>query len=614
MEGEHMKIALAGNPNSGKTSLFNYLTGSRQHVGNWPGVTVEKKEGVISIGDKQHMLIDLPGIYTLDPDTIEQRLTRDFIFKQKPDLIINILDASNLQRNLYFTLQLRESGIPMIVTLNMMDEVEKSGTVIDKDNLSKILGVPVVGISASKGVGIENLLSEITQFNDKKVSFAPFCLGCKDCSKCKSGEFRYAFIDSIISKCVQNGNKTDKNDTASAKIDKFALNKYLAFPIFLIIMLIVFSLTFGTWMSKLSDAINYLLNGVFSSLVLSGLTTIHSPSLLISLICDGIIPGIGTVLTFLPQIALLFILMSLLEDSGYMARAAILMDRVFAAFGLSGSSFIPMIMGFGCMVPAVMSCRILPNEKDRKLTILLTSFMSCSARLPLYALMTGVFFVQYRSIVIFSIYLLGIVVAIVAALILNKTLLKNAGTSFVMEVPPYRLPNPRNLVLHTWEKVKGFIIKAGTVIFGASVVIWFLQSFTIYFQSTASPTKSIIADIGRLIAPIFAPLGFGNWQSSTALLTGVAAKELVVSTFSVISTTAGNAGGLHAAIGTLFTPLSAFAFMCFVLLYSPCVSAITTMKHEFNSWKWTIGTLALDFSVAWFAAFIIYNGGRLIGF
>jgi ferrous iron transport protein B len=608
-----MKIALAGNPNSGKTSLFNYLTGSRQHVGNWPGVTVEKKEGVISVGNEQHTLIDLPGIYTLDPDTIEQRLTRDYIFKQKPDLIINILDASNLQRNLYFTLQLRESGIPMIITLNMMDEVEKSGTVINKDYLSKILGVPVVGISAAKGTGIDELLSEIAVFRDNKTAILPFCLGCSDCSKCKSGEFRYAFIDTIISKCVKNGNKVDRNDTITAKIDKFALNKYLAFPIFFIIMLLVFSLTFGSLVTKLSNAINFLLNGLLSKSVFFTLTHISSPGWIISLICGGVIPGIGTVLTFLPQIAILFILMSLLEDSGYMARAAIMMDRVFAVFGLSGSSFIPMIMGFGCTVPAVMSCRILPNEKDRKLTILLTSFMSCSARLPLYALMTGVFFAQFRSIVIFSIYLLGILVAIAAAIILNKTVLKNEGTSFVMEVPPYRLPNPKSLVLHTWEKVKSFLIKAGTVMLAASVVIWFLQSFTAGFKPTTNPDGSLIADIGRLIAPIFAPLGFGNWQSSTALLTGVAAKELVVATFSVLTASGGNTAAFHAAIGNLFTPLTAFAFMSFVLLYLPCISAITAMKREFNSWKWIIGTLALDFTVAWCVAFIIYNGGRLIG-
>jgi ferrous iron transport protein B len=608
-----MKIALAGNPNSGKTSLFNYLTGSRQHVGNWPGVTVEKKEGFITVGGGQHMLIDLPGIYTLDPDTIEQRLTRDFIFKEKPDLIINILDASNLQRNLYFTLQLRESGIPMIITLNMMDEVEKSGTVIHMDILSKMLGVPVVGISASKGIGIDELLREVENYSDKKTVLQPFCLGCSDCSKCKSGEFRYGFIDGIISKCVENSNKVENDHAVTAKIDKFVLNKYLAFPIFFIIMLIVFSLTFGGPVTKISDGISFLLT-VLVKAVSGGLAFADSPKWVISLVCDGVIPGIGTVLTFLPQIAILFILMALLEDSGYMARGAIMMDRVFASFGLSGSSFIPMIIGFGCTVPAVMSCRILPSEKDRRLTILLTSFISCSARLPLYALMTMVFFAQYRGIVIMSIYMIGIVVAIAAAIILNKTILKSEGTSFVMEVPPYRLPNPRSVLLHTWERVKGFLVKAGTIILAASVVIWFFQSFGTGLQFGIKPGASILAAIGRLIAPIFVPLGFGSWQAATSLITGIAAKELVVTTFSVLTSSGGNASVLHAAVGHLFTPLTGFAFMCFTLLYAPCVSAITTMKRELNSWKWLIGTLALDFSVAWIVAFIVFNAGRLIGF
>jgi ferrous iron transport protein B len=608
-----MDIALAGNPNSGKTSLFNYLTGSKQHVGNWPGVTVEKKDGTITAHGRQYTLVDLPGIYTLEPDTIEQKLTRDFILREKPGLIINILDATNLERNLYFTLQLRETGVPMIIALNMMDEVRRSGVKIDMTAMSKILGVPVVGISAATGEGVKELTDMVYDFDCGKIKVNPFCLGCTECSKCKHGEFCYGFIDSIMRQCVDNRKKPGKTDPLTEKIDKVVLNKYLAFPIFLVIMFIVFSLTFGTLMSKLADAISYVLTVMLAGSLRTGLADVGANSLIVSLVCDGVIPGIGTVLTFLPQIALLFILMSILEDSGYMARAAILMDRIFAAFGLSGSSFIPMIMGFGCAVPAVMSCRILPSEKDRRLTIVLTSFISCSARLPLYALMTGVFFVRMRSVVIFSIYLLGIGVAILTALILNKTVLKNKGTSFVMELPPYRVPNPRNLIMHTWEKVKGFMIKAGTVIFGASVVIWFLQSFTPALAATTDPSGSIIAYLGRFISPIFAPLGFGTWQAATALLSGVAAKELVVSTFSVLSSGSGTVQ-LHSVIASLFTPASAYAFMAFVLLYCPCVSAMATMRRELNSHKWMAGTLALDFSAAWVAAFVIYNIGRLMGF
>lgn len=606
-----MKLVLAGNPNSGKTSLFNALTGSKQHVGNWPGVTVEKKEGLVTINGERHTLVDLPGIYTLDADTIEQKVTRDYIFHEKPDLIINILDATNLRRNLYFTLQLREFGIPMIITLNMMDEVNKSGVKIDMEKLSRMLGVPVVGISASKGTGIDELFETIDKFKDKKIKIEPFCLGCSNCTKCKSGEFRYQFIDNIIANCVISSEHDALNETTS-KIDRFVLNKYLAFPIFFVIMFLVFYITFGDAVTKVSDGIDYLLNTMLSGAISSGLESINAPQPVISIICGGIIPGIGTVISFLPQIAVLFFLMSALEDSGYMARAAIMMDRVFASMGLSGSSFIPLIMGFGCTVPAVMACRILPTEKDRRMTVMLTSFVSCSARLPVYALLAGMFFRQYQGAVVFSVYVLGIVVAVLVAFILNKTIFKKSNAPFIMELPPYRLPNLRNLLMHTWEKVKGFIIKAGTVLFTASVILWFLQSFTPTLSLTENPENSIIAYIGRFLAPIFAPLGFGNWQSVTALLSGVAAKEMVVSTFSVLSGAAGDAG-LQAAVSQLFTPLTAYAFMVFVLLYTPCISAIATMKKEFNSMKWTVGTLALDFSAAWIISFLIYNVGRLFG-
>jgi ferrous iron transport protein B len=607
-----MKLVLAGNPNSGKTSLFNALTGSKQHVGNWPGVTVEKKEGIITINGDQHMLVDLPGIYTLDADTIEQRVTRDYIFEEKPDLIINILDATNLRRNLYFTIQLREFGIPMIITLNMMDEVEKNGTHINMEKLSQVFGVPVIGISASKGTGVDKLLETINEFKEKKIEIKPFCSGCQNCSKCQSGEFRYQFIDSIIGSCIETG-EHDKLSAQSSKIDKVLMNKYLAFPIFFVIMFIVFMLTFGSLVSKASDGISFLLNTLLSGAVESALHYVGAASPVISLICSGIIPGVGTVIAFLPQIAVLFFLMSTLEDSGYMARAAIMMDRVFAAMGLSGSSFIPLIMGFGCTVPAVMACRILPTEKDRRMTVMLTSFVSCSARLPLYALLAGVFFTKYQGIAVFSIYILGILVAVLAAFILNKTIFKKSNASFVMELPPYRMPNLRNLIMHTWEKVKGFIIKAGTVLFSASVILWFLQSFTPTLSLTHNPNASIIAYIGRFIAPVFTPLGFGNWKAVTALMSGVAAKETVVSTFSVLTGSGGDKMALHQAMSQLFTPLTAYAFMAFVLLYAPCISAIATMKKEFNSLKWTVGTLVLDFGSAWIISFAIYSVGKLLG-
>ena len=608
-----MHLVLAGNPNSGKTSLFNYLTGSKQHVGNWPGVTVEKKEGSVTIAGEQHTIVDLPGIYTLDPDTIEQKVARDYILTQKPDLIINIVDATNLQRNLYFTLQLRECGIPMLIALNMMDEVEKKGIRIHQDVLSQIFGVPVAGISASNGKGVDHLLGVIGDFEKGRVKVAPFCMGCDSCEKCQSGEYRYRFIDSILSRCVEDGSRKPNQSDVSEKIDRIVLNKYLAFPIFFAIMLIMFSLTFGGAVSWLSDGIGGLLE-LLKSGVAFLLHAAGAPLWMNSLLSDGIISGIGTVLTFLPQITLLFILMSVLEDSGYMARAAVMMDRVFSAFGLSGSSFIPLIMGFGCAVPAVMACRILPSEKDRKLTIMLTSFVSCSARLPVYALLAGVFFVRFQGLVIFSIYMLGIVIAILSALVLNKLLFKTTNESFVMELPPYRMPRPRNLLLHTWERVKGFMVKAGTVLLVAAVVVWFFQSFTPGFHYTTVPARSLWAAIGRLISPIFAPLGFGSWIPATALITGIPAKEMVVTTISVLTGAAGNTATLHRAIGGIFTPLSAYAFMCFTLLYTPCVSTIVTMKREFNSVKWTAGTVLFDFSVAWVVTFLVYHIGGLLGF
>lgn len=609
-----MKLALAGNPNSGKTSLFNLLTGSRQHVGNWAGVTVEKKEGTLSAGGEKHVLVDLPGIYALDAETIEQRVARDFILREKPDLIINIVDATNLRRNLYFTTQLRELRRPMVIALNMMDEAEKNGTVIRKDVLGKIFGVPVVGISALKGTGVKELIGTVGEMEKNLAELPPFELpenACASCGKaCGKGEERYRFIDGIIGSCVEQKNQKAAGAHSEA-IDRVILNKYLAFPIFFLIMFLVFVITFGSLVSKASDGINYLLNGLLAGGLSAGLSAAGLPSPLIALICRGVIPGVGTVLSFLPQIAVLFFLMSALEDSGYMARAAIMMDRVFAGVGLSGSSFIPLIMGFGCTVPAVMACRILPTERDRRMTVMLSSFVSCSARLPLYALMVGAFFSAWRGEVIFSVYLLGIVVAVLVAFVMSRVTRHRSGASFMMELPPYRMPSLRNLLLHTWEKVQGFLVKAGTVLFTASVVLWFLQSFTPWLALTDQPGRSIIAYVGRFIAPVFAPLGFGDWRAVTALLTGVAAKEMVVSTFSVLA--GGGAAGLHTAVSHIFTPLTAYAFMVFVLLYSPCISAISAMRKEFSSARWTVGTLTLDFSLAWVVSFAIVSVGRLFG-
>ncbi len=604
-----MQIVLVGNPNSGKTSLFNLLTGARQHVGNWPGVTVEKKQGLLTVGDKQIEIIDLPGIYSLDPDSVEQKLTRDYIYNEKPDVIINILDSVNLERNLFLTLQLRESGIPMVVLLNMADEIKKAGIQIDTEKLSRMLGVPASFISASKGTGMDEFHAILKDVLVKKIDFLPFCGGCSSCTKCSAGEFRYQFIDTIIAGCVtktQGENKTFQPD-------RILLNRFLALPIFLLIMFGIFTFTFGEPIQFISGQIETLLEWLSGS-VHSAMTSAGAPAPLISLVCDGMIAGIGTVLIFLPQITVLFLLMSLLEDSGYMSRAAFIMDKLFSMLGLTGSSFIPLLMGFGCGVPALMACRILPSEKDRKLTMMLTTFMSCSARLPMYLLLVGVFFQKNQGFIIFVLYFLGIFVAMLSAFILSKTVFKKENSAFVIEIPPYRLPKGKNLLLHAFENVKEFVIRAGTMLFVASIILWVMNSFTSGFVYTTDADKSLLASFGSIIAPIFAPLGFGSWQAATALLTGVAAKEMVVSTFSVLSGTSGQTEGLNSFIAGHFTSLTAFVFMCFALLYMPCLSAIVTMRREFNSWKWTAGSLIFSFGVAYLVSFIIYLGGRMLGF
>lgn len=601
-------IALLGNPNSGKTSLFNVLTGGRQHVGNWPGVTVEKKEGFVMLGHERFHLMDLPGLYSLEPDSPEQKLAGDYLLKEKPALILNIVDASNLERNLYLTLQLRELNMPMIVVLNMMDEVEKQSIHIDAEQLSKMLDIPVYAISATKKHGLRELTHAMHKHMDMPTP-KTFSLACGSCSLCKKGEQRYRLVEHMVSAC-QHTEISQQKQSRTTWLDKILLNRVLALPIFLLIMYAIFTLTFEIGSGLVSGFLDGFLNITLRDGLSSWLTFLAAPAWLISLLCDGVIAGVGTILLFLPQIALLFFFLSLLEDSGYMARAAFMMDKIFSVFGLSGSSFIPLMMGFGCTVPAVMACRILGNERDRKLTILLAPFMSCSARLPVYALFAGVFFKQNQGLIVFSLYLLGIVVALLSALILSKTVLKSKGSGFVMEIPPYRLPQLRNMLLHTWEKVKGFVIRAGTVLLIASMVVWFLQSFSTSLIMVTNGNESILAKLGGIIAPIFAPLGFGTWQASTALLTGVAAKEMIVSTLAVVSG-AGSASPVM-MVSQMFSPLTSYVFMAFSLLYMPCLSTIVTMRKELGSRKWTLFGLGYSFVVAWVISFIIYQAGLLL--
>lgn len=676
------RFALVGNPNCGKTTLFNEITGSTQYVGNWPGVTIEKKEGKARKFTEDIRIIDLPGIYSLSPYSMEEIVARDYIMDEKPDVVINIVDATNIERNLYLTTQLLELGIPVVVALNMMDAVEAKGDQIQVAGIEKLLGVPVIPTSASKGRGIKEVMEKALQVAqtaaanaaaesislydgaieesireiEKKIvpqltkkTYDPKWTALKllegdervkeklnvpvtllkeveayrlrleekadDDIETIIADCRYKFITRVVEKTVKKKARSTEL-SISDKIDKVVTNRILAIPLFLGVMFAVFSITFGAAGSFLVDGLDSLINESFSGLVTGWLEAAGAAEWLNALVVGGIIGGMGSMLVFIPQIMILFFFLSLLEDSGYMARAAFVMDRLLRKLGLSGKSFIPMLMGFGCSVPAVMSARTLEDEKDRRLTILLTPFMSCGARLPIYALYTAAFFSGNQSVVIFSIYLLGIVIAVLSGILFKKTILKGEAAPFVMELPPYRIPTFKGLMIHMWDRVKGFVKKAGTIIFAAAVVIWFLQSFDFSFQMVEDSADSILAAIGKLIAPIFVPLGFGDWKTAVSLLTGFVAKESVVATMGVLHGIA-EAGEESVELATVlqasFTPLTAYAFMAFSLLYVPCMAAFATIKREMNSWKWTLFSAGYTTGVAWLVAFLIFQVGRLVG-
>lgn len=678
------RYALAGNPNCGKTTLFNAVTGSNQYVGNWPGVTVEKKEGKINIGDSDATIVDLPGIYSLSPYSMEEIVTRNYLIDEKPDLIINIVDATNLERNLYLSLQIAELGCPMVIALNMVDMLEKRKETIDYSLLSALLGIKVVPISASKGTGIQKLLktaeheiihardngSHIDKHNSRPLEIytgnvktavkqiesiiSKTCLEKKqplrwsavkliegdaptlealdlsdtqlNCLESIVQELetnkidremviadqKYKFICDVREKAVKR-TLEDGHMTLSDKIDSVVTNKYLAIPLFFGLMGLIFYITFGAVGSALTDLVDNLINVQFAGFVRDAMVSFGAADWATGLICDGIIAGLGAVLSFFPQIFLLFFFLSILEDSGYMARAAFIMDKALHSIGLSGKSFVPMLMGFGCTVPAVMASRTLENEKDRRLTIMLTPFMSCSAKMSVYSLFIMAFFEKSRGIAVLSIYILGLVIAIICAFIIQKTVLKGGHAPFVMELPPYRLPTAKTLGLHLWEKVKDFFSKAATVLLGASVIIWFCQYFSFSLTHVENSGESILGVIGSFIAPIFAPLGFGNWQSAVAILSGLIARESVVSTLGILYGTGGDAlGALSEVLRGVFTPLSAYSFMVFILLFIPCVAAVNAVRREMNSAKWTAFTFVFQACVAWFVTFIVYQGGNLI--
>ena len=674
-KGQPLHFALAGNQNCGKTTLFNQLTGSNQHVGNFPGVTVDRKDGIIR-GHTEATVTDLPGIYSLSPYSSEEIVTRDFLLNTHPDGIINIVDATNIERNLYLTMQLMELGIPMVLALNMMDEVRANGGTIMVNELEELLGVPVVPISAAKNEGIDELVEhalhvarhretpgriDFCDAADGKDGAVHRCIHAVthliedhaqraglplrfSATKLVEGDrlieqalqldenetellghtiaelenetgldreaaladMRFTFIERLCDKTVVRPGES-REHKRSVAIDKVLTGKYTALPCFIGIMALVFWLTFGVIGAALSDLLTLGIDAVTNTAD-HALTVYGINPVVHSLVVDGIFAGVGSVLSFLPVIVTLFFFLSILEDTGYMARVAFVMDQLLRRVGLSGRSFVPMLIGFGCSVPAIMATRTLSSDRDRKMTILLTPFMSCSAKLPIYALFTTAFFPrQWRAVVMVGLYITGIACGILYALVLKLTRYKGEPVPFVMELPNYRFPSARSVGQLIWEKAKDFLQKAFTIIFVATVLIWFLQTFDTRLN-VATPDSSLLALIGSWVAPLFKPLGFGDWRVSTALITGFTAKESVVSTLTVLL------GGDTAALATMFTPFTAIVFLVFTLLYTPCVAAIAAVKRELGGAKAAAGVVIMQCAIAWVVAFVVHCVGTLLGF
>ena len=660
-----MIFALAGNQNCGKTTLFNALTGSNQHVGNFPGVTVDQKMGEIR-GEKNCSVVDLPGIYSLRPYTQEEIVTRDFILNQKPDGIINIVDATNIERNLYLTLQLLELRVPMVLALNMMDEVRANGGSVDVQKLSAALGIPVVPISAAKGEGVSELidraitvargriLPQVTDFcsDDSAVHRClhavihlisdhaerlgiptRFCAAklieggdtleqdlqldenekellehCIVQMETETGldrnaalaDMRYTFIEGVVASSVIKCHES-REHARSVKFDKVLTGKYTAIPTFLAVMFLTFFLTFHVIGQRLSDLLAVGI-GALTAIVDRGLTAYGINPVVHSLIIDGIFAGVGSVLVFLPIIVVLFFFLSILEDTGYMARVAFVMDKPLRRIGLSGRSIVPLLIGFGCSVPAIMATRTVSSDRDRKMTILLTPYMSCSAKISIYAFFTAAFFPQYGALVMIALYLLGILIGILAALIMNKTAFRGKPVPFVMELPNYRLPSLKSVGLLLWEKAKDFLQRAFSVILIATVVVWFLQSFDLHLNMVSDSADSMLAMVAGVLVPLFAPLGLGDWRICTALLSGFMAKESVVATLEVLF------GG---SIASLLSPLAAASLLVFSLLYTPCIAAVASVRRELGG-KWAVGLALWQCLIAWVAAFVTHGIGLLL--
>lgn len=713
----NMTVALAGNPNSGKTTLFNALTGSNQYVGNWPGVTVERKEANLTILGDSVKLVDLPGVYSLSPYSIEENITRHFIAQHHPEVVLNIVDASNLERNLYLTLQLMELECPMVVALNMMDELERRGETIDCEQMSRELAVPVIPISAKKKYGFEalyqairdqahhprfphparkyeestrNALREIVGAlggqkahsafdlaerggygNDRgkddghsvrakhrhiggyadegDVDYAPptmwvalkllegdellkdsIQLSIEQWSRIRKsteryvrrGQETYPGIDALtlvvdaryrrIGEILERSGyrRRNREESVSDRIDRIVTHKIFAFPIFFMALALMFYITFGpfgSWLTGLTEGLVGKIGVAAEAL----LVMVQADIWVHSLVLEGVIAGVGGVLVFLPQILLIFLFMAILEDSGYMSRAAFITDRLLRNFGLSGRSFIPMLMGFGCTTTAIVAARGVENERDRRMTILLTPFMSCGARLPVYGLFTAAFFPGNKALVVMSLYGLGMLMMVICGLILRKTAFKEGDSPFLMELPPYRMPNVKSVAIRLWDRVRDFLSRAGTLIFAMTVVVWFMESFSPALQYVENSELSIFGRVGSLIAPLFAPLGFGQWEKGVALLSGLVAKEAVVSTLQVLYS-AGTVAELSGVISGQFTQLSAYSFLVFILLYAPCVAAMAAARRELQSRKYFLLSLAIQMGTAYGVSLLVYQVGRLI--
>lgn len=628
-----LAVALTGNPNTGKSTIFNELTGARQKIGNWPGVTVDKKVGYVNHNDRAISIVDLPGTYSISARSPEEKIVIDYLMNNKLDLVMDVVDSSNLERNLFLTVQLLEQGVPLLIDLNMQDEASAHGIHVDMKKLEELLGMPVVETVGRSSKSTKKLLdvftstvmsqyhpSEILEEHIAKIKEIRQNAASADAAEEAVIEARYAFIDRIMSEAVTMDNA---GLTKSEKIDKVLANGVLALPIFLAIMYGVFQITFEWIGQPLADALDGLINEDFIEFAKEALEGMGVADWMVSLVTDGIIAGVGAVLTFVPLIFVLFFCLSFLDGTGYMARIAFITDPIMRRCGLTGKGIMPLMMAHGCAVPAVMGARALDSEKDRLVSILVTPFLTCGAKLPIMALFAAMFFPDNAGDVVFGMYIIGVVMAIIAAKILGATTFKGEGSTFLLELPPYRMPDMKTVLLETWDKGKGYLIKAGTIIFAASVLLWVMSNYN--FSGPCEIDESILATLGSWMSTLFVFHGFATWEAGAALLSGIMAKETVVATMGVlygaaeVSTEADEA--LEAAktmlgtgMATSFTTLSAFAFMVFSQLYTPCVTALGTIKKETNSWKWMGFSAVYMFAIAWVVSLIVYQGGKLMGF